>query len=1288
VIHNDFQSCVPAPFVRLLAVATIALLMLSGCVGGGTTAPPQPILPPAPPSSTITSVTVTPASVSILTKATQQFAANVQGTGSFTKSVSWSVNDVQGGNATVGTITSDGLYSAPTAVPNPSSVTVKAQSLEDGTKVGTAPVTIAPETVQINISPSSGSAQLGGTIQFMSTVTGTVNMGVIWSVNDIQGGQPATGTIDQTGLYAAPVNLPAHATVTVSATSQENSTKRAAAAVTILGTAGGITVTVTPENPNVVFDGTQSIQFSASVSGTTNTAVTWSVDSNSAGIGQISSTGLFTPASFNCSNFPGSGVIRAISAANTGAQGVAVVNLVPPTPVIAGLSPQPADAQSPVQISGTFGVGASLTVLYPGPNGTTIPGTVSTVAGNSVSGPVPLGASSGSLSVQQACSSPITGAEAPSQQSNSLPFRRLPRLRIRANSQVLAQGESTQMLAAFLGDPTPQPINWSALTGTITQSGIFTAGASDWDKVTGCISGTQQCDFFVFSVVPARIEPVVPVVQNGSTLQFSEIPSTLPPTWTIQAGGGSLNSSGLFTAPATPPDSGAILVSTGSATNVVGVTGGFPGMVNRIVDYPDVSAPASGTTTIPRSLAVDGAKVYVVSDNLPFSVANGHYDWIDVYDASDPAHPVWSSAIEGLDEDIDIQPMQTFASSGFLWRVTVPQITSPAGSLTTQVALFNASNGQPVLKYFFTMPRMWTYTFNKGLFIGVPSSFTNTGQPLWSSVTADVFDSRTGTVVPYQVALPLAKASTPISIVGIGATDTRIFFLFTQQQSDGSQPYLLSTYDFTNSPPSLLQTVSAQPGPFLLPGDSAVQIYSNMLFAGANLYDISSGVPVLTAPIQGSSPADMDGSLALTGPFPDDRYRLVDYSNPSSPQPMSLLYNGDATQGMARFVGNHGYLVGSGIQIQDLSAPGGPIPSPALLGNGSLAAISDLLLVSSTLFAAENSDIGTFVTSYDVGQSPGTKIGSFSLNNETPLSLAADGSYLFVGTSAELLVLDISNPGSLSEVASLALPVSSLALSGNTLFAGTTDNRLVVVDVTNPSAPASRASTNLPGFPVNMQLSTNLLFIAADTGGLLAYSIANPASPALLSQLKPSSAVEGVAIDSKLALLAAADGGFVAVDITNPAAPVVTGQVPLNVMSCFSDLDPDNPPGIVSVSINNGIAYVGSFAMSGRVFGFDYRQPAHPRVVSAAPYGGSIDESILTFAFSGRDMFVAGDFSLNLTDSIFVADSTNPRNVIRQMCLPPPFGGKTGATFPQAKRNVSGSSVWNVKARLTVPKSR
>jgi hypothetical protein len=1231
-------------------------------------------------------VTVSPSSANLFVKATQQFTANVQGTGNFNSGVTWFVNDIPGGNVAIGTISSAGFYLAPSTVPNPANIKIKAQSVQDSTKSGPAAVTINPEKVQISIAPTSGSVQLGAGLQFTANVTGTANPAVFWSVNTYVGGQPSVGFIDQTGLYTAPANLPAN-TVTVSATSQEDTTKTAAVIVTILATGGGITVSVSPQYPNVVFDGSQSVQFTAMVSGTTNTAVSWSVDPNYGAIGQISSSGLFTPFGFNCANVPPTGVIRATSTANSGAQGVSEVNLVPPTPTIAGLSPQPADAETVLQVSGSFAVGSAFTVLYPGPNGTTIPGPITTASQNTISGPVPLGASSGPLSVQQSCVSGETGLQYPIQQSNSLPFGRLSRLRVRANRQVLTPGESTQMLAAFMGDPTPRPITWSALFGTVTQKGVFTAGASNWDKVTGCISGTQQCDLFVFSVVPSRIEPAVPLIPTGGTLQLSEVPGTLSPAWMIEAGGGSLSSTGLYTAPTTLPDSGAVPISTGSATNAISVVGSFPGMVNRIVDYPDISANANGQTTLPRTLAVNGSRVFVLSDNLPFIVANGHYKWIDSYDATDPAHPIWTGAVEGFDADLGIQPMQTFASGDFLWRVSAAQITSPGGSGTPAVALYDTSKGQPALKQFFTVPGLWAYNFYNGLLIGIPSSFTPTGQDLWQSpVTALVFDGRTGTLVPYQIALAIPNPSIPVSINGISITDTRLFMLFQQQQSDGSLPFFLSTFDLTTSPPNLLQTIPSRPGPVAQSSGDLPPVFGNLLFTGAGLYDVSSGLPVPLAPPLPNPPVDMNGSLALVGPYPDDRYQLVDYSSPANPKVTGLLYNGDAFQGPVRFVGNHAYIVGSGVQIFDVTAPtGGPIPEPVLEGAGALAQINDLLTTASSLYAAENTDVGEFVSSFDISHKPVQRTGSYALtSNEVPLALAATGNFLFVGTSTELLVLDVSNPSSPVKVASLALPTSSLALVGNLLYAGTPDSHLSAINVTNPVSPIAGSSIGLAGFPVTMQAKGNLLFIAADTAGLLTYSIANPAAPALVSQFRPSSAVEGVTIDGNLALLAATDGGFVIADMTNPLAPVLAGQIPLSSLSCFADLDPaDGAPGLISISASNGIAYLGSANMFGRVFGFDYRQPTHPRVVSAALYGNAILESVFAFGFSGSDMYVAGDL---FVDQVFRADITQPRNFIRHMCYPPPFGPNATSSFPELTRTVAIPSAWNAKAHFEVPR--
>src|SRR5262249_37699879 len=157
--------------------------------------------PPPPPPPTITSVIVTPASANLYIKGTQQFNANVQGTGSFNPAVNWYVNDVQGGNSTAGTISATGLYTAPSGVPNPSGVTVKAKSVQDITKYGSSVVTVNPENIKISISPSSGSVQLGAALPFTATVTGTANTAVWWSVNTYIGGQPSVGFIDQNGNY-------------------------------------------------------------------------------------------------------------------------------------------------------------------------------------------------------------------------------------------------------------------------------------------------------------------------------------------------------------------------------------------------------------------------------------------------------------------------------------------------------------------------------------------------------------------------------------------------------------------------------------------------------------------------------------------------------------------------------------------------------------------------------------------------------------------------------------------------------------------------------------------------------------------------------------------------------------------------------------------------------------------------------------------------------------------------------------------------------------------------------
>ncbi len=85
-------------------------------------------------------VTVSPVSASLVTGATQQFTVVVTGTAN--SSVQWTVNGVPGGNPTVGTISTAGLYRAPAIAPSGNLVFVAATSAADSTVAGTATVAV------------------------------------------------------------------------------------------------------------------------------------------------------------------------------------------------------------------------------------------------------------------------------------------------------------------------------------------------------------------------------------------------------------------------------------------------------------------------------------------------------------------------------------------------------------------------------------------------------------------------------------------------------------------------------------------------------------------------------------------------------------------------------------------------------------------------------------------------------------------------------------------------------------------------------------------------------------------------------------------------------------------------------------------------------------------------------------------------------------------------------------------------------------------------------------------
>ncbi len=98
---------------------------------------------------------------------------------------------------------------------------------------GSSPPPPPPPSVSVSVSPGSASVAVGTTQQFTATVTGSTNTTVSWSVGGVSGGNSTVGTITAAGLYTAPSAIPVANPVTVSATSQADTTKSATATVTI-----------------------------------------------------------------------------------------------------------------------------------------------------------------------------------------------------------------------------------------------------------------------------------------------------------------------------------------------------------------------------------------------------------------------------------------------------------------------------------------------------------------------------------------------------------------------------------------------------------------------------------------------------------------------------------------------------------------------------------------------------------------------------------------------------------------------------------------------------------------------------------------------------------------------------------------------------------------------------------------------------------------------------------------------------------------------------------------------
>jgi hypothetical protein len=488
------------------------------------------------------SVTVTPASASLLLGATQQFQAIVGGGSSTT--VTWEVDGVPGGAASSGTISVTGLYTAPAVLPSPPGVTVTAVSQAGGQASGSATVSLSDDIV-VMVAPPTVSVPTGGEQVFTANIsaTGGATAGVTWGVNGVAGGTSTVGTIvvtsATTALYTAPSAPPSPPSVTVTATSAADSSKFGNASVTITCSA---TNSISPLSASVGLG--QSQAFAASFCLAAGATIAWDVNGIAGGnltVGTIVPSGAATALYTAPTDLPGAN----------------------PITIHATVSPQPSSGPEIAAATVTITSGVTVRVmpametLSVGQRATFAPNVTNT-SDTTVTWSVG-GIPNGNAAVGQVC---VTG-------SNPC-------------VEPTGPGSGAVDYLAPTAVPATNPVVLTA-----------TSNADPSRSGAAVITITSQTGTVSVAVSPAYAF-VPPSAGTASTQQFFSTvtgSSNTSVTWSVQsavagqgcsgAACGSVNSSGLYSAPASAPSPNAISViatsqadSTQSASAAIAITSG------------------------------------------------------------------------------------------------------------------------------------------------------------------------------------------------------------------------------------------------------------------------------------------------------------------------------------------------------------------------------------------------------------------------------------------------------------------------------------------------------------------------------------------------------------------------------------------------------------------------------------------------------------------------------------------------------------------------------------------
>ncbi len=267
------------------------------------------------------------------------------------------------------------------------------------------------------------------------------------------------------------------------------------------------------------------------------------------------------------------------------------------------------------------------------------------------------------------------------------------------------------------------------------------------------------------------------------------------------------------------------------------------------------------------------------------------------------------------------------------------------------------------------------------------------------------------------------------------------------------------------------------------------------------------------------------------------------------------------------------------------------------------------------------------------------------------------GNYLYLGVADEdadkgLSIIDVSNPAApvrsaffpsqtgAASISGWADDTLGLDVSGNYAYLATYMGGLVIVDISNPAAPAYSGKLDIASESWDVKVSGNTAFVA-NYGGIRAVNITNKAAPALLSTLNLGNSPRKIdLVGTKL--YAATATTMDIIDISNPAAMALLGSYTMG-----------GGNEAFSVVVSGNYAFVAKYG-GNAVLVLDVSNAAAPVLVktigsigvgsATSPYGLNLD---------GTNLLVSAG-SAGANGGIYIYNVADPLNPVLKGTLDSP----------------------------------